>query len=176
MREVALVTNAELRNLLSQFRTHLTCWKVDLGHGSFLMFEFGRHWEMKLHRGDVVDRGSVSLVLESYDWKIEKDGQHVADAEEISDDLIDDVASIFDGVRLLEMTFHPEKKQLLIQFSSGLRIASTAQTNDKDGYNDIDLCSLTFPNGRILGCDPIKGFTDDGSQSYAHKTAFQKES
>lgn len=176
MRDVALVTNAELRNLLAQFRTHLTCWKVGLGYGSFLRFEFGRHWQMKLHRGDVVDIGSVSLILEAYDWKIEKDGRRVVDAEEISDDLIDDLVSIFDSVRLLEVKFSSEEKQLLIKFSSGLRIASTARTDSKDGYIDRDLCSLTLPNGRTIGCDPKNGFTDDGSQSSAHKVAFQKES
>ncbi len=110
--------NSDLKALLSKFKDHLTCWKVGLSIGSMLYIEMGRKWSARLKSGSLVEIGSVTLVLESDEWTITRRGNPISDANSVTQDMVDRLASkYFIGQVLDSIQFLADSKQCVISFS-----------------------------------------------------------
>jgi hypothetical protein len=156
-------SNSDIATLLKKFEKHLQCWKVGRSVGSMIYFEMGEKWAFLLE-SSVVSVGSVTLVLESDNWMITHYNDKIVDTSSISDFDLERLSLSFVGQRLLSLKFNQSSKECDIQFSDDLRAKLLNST-------DSDLCTLTLPDGRIIGCSE-QGFYSDGSFSEPHVRAY----
>jgi hypothetical protein len=158
-------SNRGIKALLRKFETHLACWKVGLSFGSLLYFEMGRRWRAPLDQGEHVYIGSATLVLESDEWVITHSDSVIADAASIDAAAAAKLSDSLNGERLLSLQYNRDSNECHISFTHNWRIKLT-------GVEDEDICTLTLPDGTILGCRPTNGFYSDGSHSEPHALAY----
>jgi hypothetical protein len=162
------LSNANLVRPMESFSKYLMCCKVGLQFGSRLYFDMGPMFERQVKPGATISRGSSSLVLEGYDWKIfENEHNMVADSAGVSDEIVEDkLEPLFLKANLEALKFDKGSKELRAQFSNRLLIVSAALLTGE--YVDDNLCLWVLPDGRVLSCDARRGFYSDGSLSHAH--------
>ena len=169
-----LLSNSDLTHLIESFAEYLTCWKVGLQYGSQMVFDMGPMFEHQLKPGLPVTEGSCELILEGYDWKIfDRMRDLIASSDTVSEEIVRDrIDPAFLKTVLQSVKFNRQNKELFIEFSNGLLIASAAQLSGE--YVDDTLCILVLPDGRVLSCDARKGFYWDGSISEEHAERYAK--
>jgi hypothetical protein len=159
------ISSKKIIALLRKFRDHLQCWTVDRSLGSMVYFEFGEKWRYPLEETETVV-GSATLVLEADEWVIFEYDRKIITSEQVNDEDMAKISSLFIGKSLVSLEWKASRRQCRASFSKGVYVECV-------GDADVDLCTLTLPNGTIIGCSPESGFYSDGSRSEPHARAYE---
>jgi hypothetical protein len=76
---------------------------------------------------------------------------------------------------LTSILFVPQSKQCNISFDTE-GLATESVSICVQGEADEDICTITFPDGRIIACNAEKGFVSDDSRSEVHAIAYSSKS
>lgn len=164
--EKTRVENEELAMLFRRFADHLKCWRVGIRYGSAVYFELGQRVRETI--GDTSsETGSFSILFEGYEWVILIGARVLATSEKITREVAEGtLQKYFKGQSLWTLRFDHLSQTLEAVFSGNLRILSQRSLDSE--HVDDSLCLIVLPDGKLISCDPLYGFTDTGSVSTAH--------
>ncbi len=116
-------------------------WRVALGYGSFVTFEFGKKTKQ---RG--VEHGIWHLWIYMCDWKLSKMGRTVADSEMSREEILH-IVSQLEGRALREVRVSDDLRRTAFRFDGGLVLRCAAYDDAKE---DEEQWMLFMPNRKVL--------------------------
>jgi hypothetical protein len=131
---------------------------------------------LTLENGSDIEVGSSTLVLESDEWDIRYKDNKITNSASINTDWVERlVFKYFVERSLTSILFVPQSKQCNISFDTE-GLATESVSICVQGEADEDICTITFPDGRIIACNAEKGFVSDDSRSEVHAIAYSSKS
>ena len=140
----------ELDVLLSQFRSHMDCWKVGLHYGSVVYFELGRLSVVRLPRRHISVGGSSTLLVEGFSWTALSNGQVITESDNVTKHMAERVM----GKKFVRQTLdaihvNHEEISANVVFSDGLSVRISELKEDPE-YQDQNLFSLFLPDNTVV--------------------------
>lgn len=122
-------------------------WGTSLGHGSFLILEFGAPIQLD----DGAEQGEYHLWIYGSAWRIEKDQKFVMGSQDDREYISANIKDVLDDMTLQSILVNPLSLDTIFEFDSNISLYTFSVSTDMEHW------LLYLPNNKVLKVGP--GFT-----------------